>query len=92
MVIDLYAKGFVSAFDTYCEFSDGRILYQRLGWGAAEVPTLVAALEYAEAHCRPKDAWSKVHLDFEFNEFNDGNKAQLQAAIPANSIKFALDF
>ena len=61
------------------------------------MPTLVAALEYAEAHCRPKD--TKGKRDAKLTLYIDRNKfawpddyAQLQAAIPANSIKFALDF
>ena len=65
------------------------------------MPTLVAALEYAEAHCRPKDeegkefsefhvsiGASKVRLHFGDNEFTEAEKARLRAAIPEGSTKF----
>ena len=82
VVIELYAKGFVGAFDTYLQYgSISGIIYWNLGWGTKEVPTLVAALEYAEAHCRPKDEEgkedAKVTLDFEHNEFTEAEKARM---------------
>ena len=97
VVASLYEQGFVRAFDTYLQYSSGdnRTFYQNLGWGTAQVPTLVAALEYAEAHCRPKDeegkedAKLKLILD-EGNKFPAAEKAQLRAAIPEGSTKFAL--
>ena len=54
-VVELYERAFVRAFDTYRQHTASAVLYDSLGWGTAEVPTLVAALEYAHAHCRPKD-------------------------------------
>ena len=66
-----------------------------MGWGTAQVPTLVAALEYAEAHCRPKDKEGKedakltLWLD-QGNKFTAAEKAQLRAAIPEGSTKFGL--
>ena len=71
----------VGAFDTIHQYIadghgvDGFIFYTRLGWGTKEVPTLVAALEYAEAHCRPKDEKgkkdAKVHLQLRGNKFTE---------------------
>ena len=92
VVASLYEQGFVRAFDTFAQYSSYAISYSWLGWGTAQVPTLVAALEYAEAHCRPKD-WegkedAKVDLWFHGNEFTDAEKARLRAAIPGGSTKF----
>ena len=86
VVASLYEQGFVRAFDTFRQYdSGGWVDYAGLGWGTAQVPTLVAALEYAEAHCRPKDAQGKedatVRLDFFGNEFTNAEKGQLQATI-----------
>jgi len=95
VVIDLYAKGFVAAFDTALQYGSDCIFYHNLGWGTAQVPTLVAALEYAEAHCRPKDEEGKedtmVGLSFRDNWFTEAEKARLRAAIPEGSTKFEID-
>ena len=68
------------------------IFYNSLGWGTKEVPTLVAALEYADKHCWPNSKTgqgsAKLILDFEYNEFTDAEKARLRAAIPKGSTKF----
>ena len=95
VVASLYEQGFVRAFDTFRQYdSDSTISYQELGWGTAQVPTLVAALEYAEAHCRPKDAEgkedAKLGLTLLYNEFTAAEEAQLRAAIPEGSTKFYL--
>ena len=96
VVIALYTKGFVGAFDTALQYISGiTIFYMDLGWGTAEVPTLVAALEYAEAHCRPKDEEGEedanMYLSFINNEFTDAEKARLRAAIPEGSTKFEIN-
>ena len=97
VVIELYAKGFIGAFDTYAQYDSGvpMIYYTYLGWGTEEVPTLVAALEYAEAHCRPKDEEGKedeqVSLAFHDNEFTEAEKARLRAAVPEGSTKFEVE-
>ena len=96
VVIGLYEQTFVRAFDTYqlCASND-LIYYQNLRWGTAQVPTLVAALKYAEAHCRPKDVEgkedAKLTLDFGGNRFTAAEQAQLRAAIPEGSTKFRVD-
>jgi hypothetical protein len=102
VVASLYEQGFVRAFDTYRQqFGSDRISYQRLGWGTAQVPTLVAALKYAEAHCQPKDAegreggqWNpaKLTLSLRDNKFTTHEKTQLCFAIPERSTKFGLSF
>ena len=86
VVASLYEQGFVRAFDTFRQYSrNGDVNYTRLGWGTAQVPTLVAALEYAEAHCRPKDKEgkedAKLSLVLVGNEFTAAEKAQLRAAV-----------
>ena len=96
VVASLYEQGFVRAFDTYLRYaSEPRINYNFLGWCTKQLPSLVAALKYAEAHCRPKDAEgmedAKLVLDFCDNEFTVAEKAQLRAAIPEGSTKFEVD-
>ena len=95
VVASLYEQGFVRAFDTYLQYNlTGDVFYAYLGWGTAQVPTLVAALEYAEARCRPKDAEGKkdatLMLNLLYNEFTAAEYAQLRAAIPEGSTKFRL--
>ena len=102
VVASLYEQGCVRAFDTYRQYCSAPIYYMNLGWGTAQVPTLVAALEYAEAHCRPKDAEGKevdedgnpIKLTLSFGEsmrtWTAAQRAQLQAAIPEGSTKFIL--
>ena len=95
VVASLYEQGFVRTFDTYRQyFSNGDINYNDLRWGTAQVPTLVAALEYAEAHCRPKDAEgkedAKLWMWLNRNEFTAAEEAQLRAAVPEGSTKFEL--
>ena len=97
VVASLYEQGFVRAFDTFRQYaSHGAIFYQDLGWGTAQMPTLVAGLEYAEAHCRPKDAAGKedaklLTLYLRRNKFTAAEEAQLEAAIPEGSTKFVLE-
>ena len=92
VVASLYEQGFVRAFDTYRQYG-GPIDYRDLGWGTAQVPSLVAAFEYAEAHCRPKDEEgkedAKLTLVLCYNEFTAAEEAQLRAAVPG-STKFGL--
>ena len=94
VVASLYEQGFVRAFDTLLQYSNlSSIYYSNLGWGTAQVPTLVAALEYAETHCRPKDRWGRdaeLTLCLTNNKFTAAEKAQLRAAIPEGSTKFGL--
>ena len=79
VVVGLYEQGFVRAFDAYRQdASHCNVYYEHLGWGTAQVPTLVAALEYAEAHCRPKDAEGKEDAKLKL-WLGGGEEAQLRA-------------
>lgn len=64
IVTRLYEQGFVAAFDTYlqCEPGGTAVNYKGLGWGTADVPTLVTALSFAEAQCRPRDKTGKERI------------------------------
>ena len=94
VVASLYEQGFVRAFDTQRQYRSSSISYQQLGWGTAQMPTLVAALEYAEAHCRPKDAEEKedvkLGLQLNSNKFTDADKVRMRAAFREGSTKFTL--
>ena len=114
VVIDLYERGFVRAFDTYRQFRASGIVpmggcprrcftrgvrreVDYLGWGPQEVPTIMAALAYAEAHCRPKDEDGRdaeVTLDFDAggNVFSYIEEVGLRAALPERSTKFEFAF
>ena len=82
-VINMYREGFVRAFATFnfgIEGDDGSlVVYNRLGWGAAELPTLVEAIKYADRHC-DKEKTGMLTLDFEHNNFTAEEKAQLEGA------------
>ena len=70
------------------------VFYKSSGWGTAEVPTLVAALKYAEAHCLPRDRsgfGDRVDLDFRLNKFTDDEQDELRAAVPEDSTRFGVD-
>ena len=99
----LYKQGFIEAFNKFRQYeSKGIVYYQNLGWGTAQVPTLVAAIGYAEVHSRPIDAEGKEDARLELNlaestvmagagnEFTDADKVQLRAAVPEGSTKFTV--
>ena len=78
-ITKLYKQGFLRAFDSYSQYATGlsnyRIDYTDLGWGKSHVKTLVTALEYVEAHCRPKDKCGRedvvLKLDLRWNKFSE---------------------
>ena len=82
-VINMYREGFVRAFETFnfgiMGGNNKMVFYNELGWGAAEVPTLVEAIKYADRHC-DKEKTGKLSLDFEYNNFTEEEKAQLKGA------------
>ena len=99
VVIELYEQAFARAFDQYQQMydSDGDISYQSMGWGTAQMPTLLAAFRHLEVRCRPKqineegvEEDAKLRLRFNDNKFSAKEKKQLQAAIPKSSTKFEL--
>ena len=78
-VINMYREGFVRAFETYNFGIRGddcnTVANQYLGWGAAEVPTLVEAIKYADRHCDKEKA--NLSLVFDDNNFDEEDKAKL---------------
>ena len=59
------------------------------------MPTLVAALKYAEARCRPKDKNgkdAKLTVDLKLNKFTREDGEQLRKALPhwSKATKFQL--
>jgi hypothetical protein len=93
VVISLYKQAFVRAFNDYRQCCRGGIHYNDLGWGTKQVPSLVAALEYAEVYCRPKDEAGEqdttLTLYLDGNAFtNREEKARLRRVIPESSPKF----
>ena len=89
VVIELYARGFVRAFDTFQDVrgGSGMLYYNRLGWGRDEVPILVEALQYANEHCEQPKGGLSLSI-FDGNSFDYEDKAQLRAAAPEG--RFAL--
>ena len=87
-VINMYREGFVRAFETYNGLRGGGIntvFYNNFGWGAAEVPTLVEAIKYADRHCdEEKTGW--LYLNFFSNEFTAAEKAKLIGATDRSKI------
>ena len=54
VVIDLYTRGFVEAFDTYLSITDnnmGIVEYQDFGWDEEDGRAFAEAIRYAEEHC-----------------------------------------
>ena len=82
-VINMYREGFVRTFETFNYGIRGDnhniVSYARLGWGAAEVPTLVEAIKYADAHC-DAEVTGTLHLDLTNNNFTEEDKAKLKGA------------
>ena len=86
-VINMYREGFVRAFETYNFGVRGvnanTLFYQSLGWGAAEVPTLVEAIKYADRHCDEK---ADLTLWFNNNKFDEEDKAKLEGATDGSKL------
>ena len=78
VVSKLYEKGFVKAFETFCDLGASIIFYTDLGWGSEEAPVLAAAIKYAHEHC--KAAGKVPRLNFAGNKFTDEDKQMLEAA------------
>ena len=82
LVIKIYTAGFVRAFETYNSLNMfGNISYSDLGWGKAEVPTIVEALKYAEEHCDAAMVGLRLRLGLTGNKFDAEDKAALKAAV-----------
>ena len=76
-VIGQYTHGFEEAFNTYADKGYGNLVWYDLGWGDAQAPRLLAALEYVRDHY-PEGA-AKMRIDmFEGNKFSKKTKAKLK--------------
>ena len=76
-VIGQYTHGFEEAFNTYEEKGYGLLFWTYLGWGDAQAPRLLAALEYVRDHY-PEGA-AKMDIEMLYgNEFSKETKAKLK--------------
>ena len=80
-VLKMYATGFERAFSTFAatKLEDNTIYYQGLGWGAADVPTLVTALQYL-ATLAAFEA-GPIAINLTDNEFDAEDEVRLQEAV-----------
>ena len=83
VVVGLYQRGFVKAFETFRQTGGDQIYYAGLGWGSEEAPILAEALKYAHEHCKATDKPPLLRLDG--NKFTPEDKKMLKAAVPDES-------
>ena len=76
-VIGQYTHGFEEAFNTYKEKGYGFLHWAGLGWGDAQAPRLLAALEYVRDHY-PEGAAKMSIAMFTGNKFSKKTKAKLK--------------
>ena len=81
-VIGQYTHGFEEAFNTYAEKGYGILRLGTLGWGDAQAPRLLAALEYVRDHY-PEGAAKMGISMFAGNEFSKKTKAKLKQVCEA---------
>ena len=89
-VIGQYTHGFEEAFNTYAEKGYGRLLWIHLGWGDAQAPRLLAALEYVRDHY-PEDSEKMVIDMSDGNKFSKKTKAKLKQVCEAFVHPYWLD-
>ena len=75
-VIGQYTHGFEEAFNTYREKGYGILFWNDLGWGDAQAPRLLAALEYVRDHY-PEGA-EKMTIVFQGNNFSEETMAKIK--------------
>ena len=75
-VIGQYTHGFEEAFNTYKEKGYGTLHLSFLGWGDAQAPRLLAALEYVRDHYPEGAAKMSISM-FHGNHFSEETKAKL---------------
>ena len=71
-----YERGFVRAFDTLPQHTEGDVWYTSLEWNDEQALTLTAALEYVRDHCEMAHG-KKLRFNLRDNDFG----AEAQAAI-----------
>ena len=76
-VIGQYTHGFEEAFNAYKEKGYGLLSWAFLGWGDAQAPRLLAALEYVRDHY-PEGATKMSIRMFDGNTFSKKTKAKLK--------------
>ena len=76
-VIGQYTHGFEEAFNTYEEKGYGGLSWMFLGWGDAQAPRLLAALEYVRDHYPEGAAKMGIGM-FDGNTFSKNTKAKLK--------------
>ena len=76
-VIGQYTHGFEEAFNTFDENFDCVLFWIGLGWGDAQAPRLLAALEYVRDHY-PEGAEKMAIRMFLVNEFSEEAKAKFE--------------
>ena len=81
-VIGQYTHGFEEAFNTYAEKGYGILRLGTLGWGDAQAPRLLAALEYVRDHY-PEGAKKMDISMFPGNKFSKKTKAKLKQVCEA---------
>ena len=75
-VIGQYTHGFEEAFNTYREKGYDVLCWAFLGWGDAQAPRLLAALEYVRDHY-PEGA-AKMAIGFRGNNFSEETMAKFK--------------
>ena len=75
-VIGQYTHGFEEAFNTYAEKGYGTLFWTLLGWGDAQAPRLLAALEYVRDHYPEGAAKMDIGM-FYGNKFSEETEAKL---------------
>ena len=75
-VIGQYTHGFEEAFNTFDEKGYGVLSWSGLGWGDAQAPRLLAALEYVRDHY-PEGA-EKMAIGFQGNNFSEETMAKFK--------------
>jgi len=81
-VIGQYTHGFEEAFNTYAEKGYGKLYWWNLGWGDAQAPRLLAALEYVRDHYPEGAAKMEIGMFFG-NEFSEETTAKLRQVCEA---------
>jgi len=80
-VCELYQRGFVAAFDSYCALKreDNVLYYQSLAWGREDALVLKTALVYIAEHCSFSAGGLQLRLDD--NDFDAEDEQLLAEAL-----------
>lgn len=83
LVIGMYARGFVTMFESYREYDpDGFFAaYAAMDWGEQEARLVAAALAYAAKHCKPTGRGAGVAVRLEGNQFGAAGQQAIEKAV-----------